>query len=93
MFIFRTRLVNTEIVNILSTNVIQFYCVTGVVSSFRFDYDTDVFQNKIDISAFTVNICSSTQAQHWMQSSHQKESVSLTSTAFCAIIKNFNCHN
>lgn len=35
MFIFRTTLVNTVIVIILSTNVIQFYCVTaGVVSSF-----------------------------------------------------------
>lgn len=29
MFIFRTTLVNTVIVIILSTNVIQFYCVTS----------------------------------------------------------------
>ena len=36
MFIFRTTLVNTVIVIILSTNVIQFYCVTSECDVFFF---------------------------------------------------------
>ena len=54
MFIFRTTLVNTVIVIILSTNVIQFYCVTsecGVFffSSFRYYFTSCFYIKKVYI--------------------------------------------
>lgn len=69
MFIFRTRLVNTEIVNILSTNVIQFYCVTGVVFPLLGLIMALMFF-KIRLIFLLLRLTSvAQQAQHWMQSS------------------------